>query len=186
MVDDAFRLNGLARYWPILAFAASGAMLAAAHAFEYFGQDAPCRLCLRQRDVYWASLAMAGTGWILFLAKPGTRFLTALNTMLALVFLTEAVVAGFHAGVEWDFWPGPAGCSALGDGDSIRNMTLGGLNNPIAIGDCGEAPWRILGLSMAGWNMLAALGLSIVSFAAARRVASAGDELQSRPGGAKA
>ena len=36
-------------------------MLATAHAFERFAYLAPCQLCLRQREVYWAAVAMAAT-----------------------------------------------------------------------------------------------------------------------------
>jgi len=32
---------------------------------------------------------------------------------------------------------------------------------------CDQAAWRWLGLSMAGWNALCALGLTVASFAAA-------------------
>jgi disulfide bond formation protein DsbB len=45
--------------WPMLALAASLAMLAAAHAFEKFGNMPPCALCLHQREAYWAAVAVS-------------------------------------------------------------------------------------------------------------------------------
>ena len=45
--------------WRLCALLASAAMLATAHAFETFGGLAPCQLCLRQREVYWAAAAVA-------------------------------------------------------------------------------------------------------------------------------
>jgi disulfide bond formation protein DsbB len=155
--------------WPILAILASLAMLLGAHAFEIVGKFAPCPLCLRQRDVYWAAVAMAVAGLILWQRKPANRYLVALNTMLGLVFLTSAVVASYHAGVEWKFWAGPSGCSgAITD---IGNIDLiDTLSKPIATVSCVDAPWRMFGMSMAGYNAMVSIGLSIFSFVAARTV----------------
>ncbi|MEM7663904.1 MAG: disulfide bond formation protein B [Pseudomonadota bacterium] len=151
--------------WPLLAILASVAMLAGAHAFEAIGKMAPCPLCLRQRDIYWAAIAMAATGLILWQREPASRKLIALNVMLGLVFLTGAVVAGYHAGVEWKFWQGPAGCSG-GVGD-ISNIDLSSaLDRPIATVSCTDAPWRMLGISMAGYNSAISAALAVVSFAA--------------------
>ncbi|MEO1476740.1 MAG: disulfide bond formation protein B [Pseudomonadota bacterium] len=152
--------------WPLLAILASVAMLAGAHAFEVFGKMAPCPLCLRQRDVYWAAIAMAATGLILWQRQPEGRKLIALNVMLGLVFLTGAVVAGYHAGVEWQWWRGPDGCSGGGVGD-ISNIDLSAaLGQPIATVSCTEAPWRMFGISMAGYNAAISAGLALLSFAA--------------------
>lgn len=153
--------------WPILAILASLAMLAGAHAFEIFGKMAPCPLCLRQRDVYWAAMAMAAAGLVLWQRKPANRYLVALNTMLGLVFLTGAIVATYHAGVEWKFWAGPAGCSG-GGATGIEDIDLlATLGKRIATVSCSEAPWRMFGISMAGYNALASAALALVSFAAA-------------------
>ncbi|MEO0981913.1 MAG: disulfide bond formation protein B [Pseudomonadota bacterium] len=153
--------------WPTLALLASAGMLAAAHGFEILGKLDPCPLCLRQRDVYWAALAMSATGLILWNMRSTARFLSALDLMLGLVFLTSAVVAGYHAGVEWGWWEGPTGCSATPDPDTIVGMDLGGsLDQPVATAACEDAPWRMLGLSMAGWNALVSAGLAVLSFSA--------------------
>ena len=42
--------------WRLCAVLVAAGMLATAHAFETFGGYAPCTLCLRQREVYWAIL----------------------------------------------------------------------------------------------------------------------------------
>ncbi|MEO0883501.1 MAG: disulfide bond formation protein B [Pseudomonadota bacterium] len=169
--------SSLARYltgpsWPLLAILASVAMLAGAHAFEAIGKMAPCPLCLRQRDVYWAAIAMAATGLILWQRGPAGRKLIALNVMLGLVFLTGAVVAGYHAGVEWDWWQGPAGCSGGGVAD-ITNLDLtAALDRRIATVSCTEAPWRMFGISMAGYNAAISAGLAALSFAASSFVST--------------
>lgn len=158
--------------WPILAGIASLAMVAAAHAFQEFGQMYPCDLCLRQREVYWAALAMAGTGLALWRIKPGRRFLIALNVLLGMVFVTGAIVAAYHVAVEWGFII--TGCG--GAPVDITNIDMGSLDQPMAVGNCSEVPWSMLGISMAGWNALISLGLAVLSFYAARLT-----QLQGRP-----
>ena len=151
--------------WPVLALMASLAMLGAAHAFQQFGNMFPCELCLRQRDVYWAAAAMALTGLVLARIQPRQRFLVALNVLLGMVFVTGTIVAGYHVAVEWGFIE--AGCSAAG-GVDVTNLDMGDLDKPMVVGNCGEVPWSMLGISMAGWNALISAGLAICSFYAAR------------------
>lgn len=151
--------------WPAIALIVSAAMLGAAHAFEHFAYLLPCQLCLRQREVYWAAIAMAATGLVLWNIRQNRRFLVAFNVMLALVFLTGAVVAGYHAGVEWGFWPAPTGCGAQAV-DAI-NIDLSGIDERTATASCEDAAWTMLGLSMAGWNALASTVFAGLSFVAA-------------------
>lgn len=155
--------------WPMVAILASLAMLAGAHAFEEIGKMAPCPLCLRQRDVYWAAMAMALVGLVWWQRRPANRYLVALNVMLGLVFFTGAVVATYHAGVEWKFWEGPAGCSGGGNID-ITNINLSELlKDRIATVSCSDAPWRMFGISMAGYNAAASVVFAGFSFLAARK-----------------
>ena len=151
--------------WPLIALVISLAMLGTAHAFERFAFLLPCPLCLRQREVYWAAVAMAATGLILWNIRNNRRFMVAFNVMLGLVFMTGAVVAVYHAGVEWAWWPAPSGCT--GDAVDVMALSLDGLDERTATASCTDAAWRMLGLSMAGWNALVSLGLAAVSFVAA-------------------
>src|SRR5436305_15047939 len=95
--------------WLVVALASSAAMLAVAHAFETFGHMAPCSLCLKQREVYWAAMALAAVGLALSLAR--SRLTAVFCAVLALLFAYGAGLAVYHAGAEWKFWPGPASCS---------------------------------------------------------------------------
>jgi len=47
------------------------------------------------------------------------------------------------------------------------NVDIGAIDERTATASCLDAPWRMLGLSMAGWNALVSLGLALVSFRAA-------------------
>jgi disulfide bond formation protein DsbB len=80
-------IRRLTAWQALIAALASGLLLAIAHGFETFGGLAPCTLCLKQREVYWAALAvgLAGTGLYRVTGlQPARRVLAAL---LAVVFL---------------------------------------------------------------------------------------------------
>ena len=163
--------------WPIVAAIGSFMILLTAHAFERFGNMPPCPLCLRQREIYWALISMVAVGLFLWMVRPNPRFLVALNVLVGLVFLTGAVVAGFHAGVEYGWWPAPAGCAAgTLDASAMATATSGGLlgelEKPQFAPACTYAPWSF-GLSMAGWNAVMSLGLAVLSFFAAQWTADA-------------
>lgn len=150
--------------WPVAAIIVSALMLAAAHAFETFGKLYPCPLCLRQREVYWALIAMTLTGLALWRLRPTRRFLIALNVLVGLVFGVGAVVAFYHSGVEWRIFPAPAGCVGAGP---IDIMAIGPIDEPMDVPSCTDAPFYILGLSMAGWNGVISVILAAASFIAA-------------------
>jgi disulfide bond formation protein DsbB len=162
-------LTPILERWRLAALLASAAMLAIAHGFETFGGYAPCTLCLQQREVYWAAMALAAAGMALVRLPGGSRWRQATCWLLALVFLAGAGLAAYHAGVEWKFWPGPTACSGGGGGvsaDDLKDLLAGAKVRGPA---CDQAAWVFAGLSMAGWNALISLGLTGLSVAAARR-----------------
>jgi disulfide bond formation protein DsbB len=154
--------------WRLVALLASGAMLAIAHAFQTFGGLAPCELCLKQRTVYWVAAAVAALAMIAVRTPGGPRLRQASCWLLALVFLTGAGVAAYHAGAEWKFWPGPASCSG---GGTVTVAALKDLMNGggVKMPACNKPAWVFLGISMAGWNVVASLILAALSAAAALR-----------------
>jgi disulfide bond formation protein DsbB len=158
--------KSLLDHWPLAAACASAAMLAAAHAFETFGHLNPCHLCLLQRDVYWTSLSVGVVGFVLGYMRFGWARRTA-DGLLALIFLGGMGLAAYHAGVEWKWWPGPASCT--GGGTVTAGQLSAFLNGSKAtIVQCDEAAWRMFGVSMAGYNALISLGLTVVSVLAVR------------------
>jgi disulfide bond formation protein DsbB len=155
--------------WRLCAVLASTAMLATAHAFQTFGGYAPCTLCLRQREVYWAALGLGIAFMVLVRLPGGPRWRQLTCWVLGLVFLVGVGVAVYHAGAEWKFWPGPEACASTGGGvnaAALEDFLAGATVRPPA---CDEAPWVFAGLSMAGWNALVSLGLVALSVLAALR-----------------
>ena len=147
---------------------AAGATLAGAWAFEWFGY-APCELCLQQRYAYYLGAPLAALAAAAFAAKWKRTGAFGL-ALVAAMFLANSVFGAWHAGVEWGFWTGPQGCSgaftkALDASDFMRQLETTKLVR------CDEVAIRILGLSLAGWNGLVSLGISMLASFGAWRAA---------------
>lgn len=160
-------LNGWAGRWPIAAGLASAALLAGAHAFETFGKLAPCILCLRQRETHWAVLAVAALVLIAGRVRPTPLVKRLGAAALGVAFLVAAGWAGYHVGVEFKWWPGPAACAAGGAKDLSASAIAAALGQAQKVIRCEDVAWSMLGISMAGWNGLVSAGLAIASFAIA-------------------
>jgi disulfide bond formation protein DsbB len=161
----------LTRWWTAFALAASLALLGAAHAFQHFGDLAPCNLCLKQREVYWGAVAIALVATLWHLISRGSRGTPRIAAfLLAVVFATGAVTAVFHLGGEMDWWDLPATCSGGGgvnlEGLAALALGTGPIEAPVM---CDAVTWRFLGLSMAGWNALISAALAVFSLLAAKR-----------------
>ena len=153
------------RLVPALIVAVSLGALAAALASQYWGDLQPCVLCIYQRYAY---LGAAAFGLLGLIAGPRTGARRAAVALAGLAFLTGAAIAAFHVGVEQQWWRGTAECHgpAFDPNASIaelRKQLLGTRFIP-----CDEVPWSLFGISMAGYNVLASLGLALASFWAAR------------------
>jgi disulfide bond formation protein DsbB len=155
--------------WRLTALVSSALMLAIAHGFETFGGLAPCTLCLRQREVYWVAATVALVGMAVVRLPRGRRWRWLFDAALALIFAVGMATAIYHAGAEWKFWPGPSTCSASGGGASasaMADLLNGAKIKPPA---CDKAAWVFLGISMAGWNALISLKLTVLSLMAMAR-----------------
>jgi disulfide bond formation protein DsbB len=158
-----FALSPAAAGW--LAAGLAAATIAGAWIFEFFGY-APCELCLEQRWAYYIGvpLAVAAAAVCSVRPRPGAWLLA----LVGLVFVGSAVFGAWHAGVEWGFWPGPAGCTgsasqkAADMNDFLRQM------EGTKLVRCDEMAIRILGLSLAGWNAVVSLVIAGLAFAGAR------------------
>jgi disulfide bond formation protein DsbB len=146
-MDRLKAANGFAA----LAGVGCAGLLTAALGFQFLGGLAPCPMCVWQRWPHVAGVALAGAFWLL-----GWRTLAGLG---ALAMLGNAGLGLFHVGVEQRWWEGPATCvSGSVQGLSTDELMAQILNAPVV--RCDEIAWSWLGVSMAGWNALASLGLA--------------------------
>jgi disulfide bond formation protein DsbB len=150
-----------------LALLAAAAVILAALAFEHFGGYDPCPLCLQERYAYYAGIPLLVLALVL-LSLGAPRAAAAVFLVVALGFLANAGLGAYHAGVEWKFWPGPDTCAATARPLSTGGGVLEQLEKTRVI-RCDEAPWHFLGLSFAGWNMVASLVLAVGAATAARK-----------------
>ena len=141
------------------------ATIAAALAFEHLGGYTPCALCLIERYAYYAGIPLAVAAFFLArAARPGLAAL--LLALCGLGFLINTGIGIYHSGIEWKWWPGPEACSA-GALAPLSGNLLDALENARAV-SCSDAPWRLLGLSFAGWSAVISLGLAGLSFLGVR------------------
>lgn len=145
--------------WPLFALAASALMLAAAHASERLGGLAPCMLCLEQRNVHWGVIAIALAALVTLRFRRQAAPLA--DSLLGLVFLASAAIAAYHVAVEQGW------VIAQCDAARLDDITAFGAGGSLEVPACDEIAFSFLGVSMAGWNALASLGLAGLSFFAA-------------------
>jgi disulfide bond formation protein DsbB len=148
----------------LLIAAASIAILAAVWIFQGMGY-APCELCLTQRYAFYAAIPLALL--TAFLAGRSAHGLARAGfALLALVFVASAVLAAYHAGVEYHWWAGPTACTG-GPGSLDVNDLVKALDS-VKVVRCDEVQLRIAGLSLAGWNVIASAVLAVYAALAAR------------------
>ena len=161
--------NVLVRRAPWVLLGVSGAVLAVALASEYVFGLLPCALCLYQRWIYVIVIAL---GLMALLSAPDSPARAVLLAASAITFLGGAVIAGFHVGVEAQWWPGIPACDYVAPlrGDSAADMRLALLRSPVV--SCDVAQWRLLGVSMAGYNLLISIALAAACAFAAWRISA--------------
>jgi disulfide bond formation protein DsbB len=163
-----FPLSGLSlRSLLLLSALASFLLLATALVGQYGFGLYPCHLCIYQRIPYALIIPIGLIG--AFFVKSG-RVKYALIVVCALLFLLDAVIAGYHTGVEQGVFTGPTSCSSNSSGEkTLEELRAEIMNAPLV--SCSQAMIYVLGLSMAAWNMIAAtiIFLSIIFILAKNR-----------------
>lgn len=116
------------------------ALLGGAYVSQYVFGLYPCEMCWWQRYPHFAGLGLAA---LAFAAPPERLWLG----LAALAILASGLIGGFHAGVEYGWWPGITGCARIGGVDVLDPAAA-----PLI--RCDEAPWDLFGISLAGFNFL--------------------------------
>ena len=128
----------------LLALAVPAGLLGGAYVSQYGFGLYPCEMCWWQRWPHFLALALAAAAFVV----PRPR---ALIGLAALAILVSGAIGLFHAGVEYKWWPGITACAAIlsDEGGSALEQIM---NTPLV--RCDEAPWRLFGISLAGYNFL--------------------------------
>ena len=147
---------------------AMAAVVGTALGFEHIAGYIPCKLCLEQRTPYYIGvplMALAALSSTLHWPAWMTRGLLLAGGLLMAWSLYMGV---HHSGVEWGWWAGPADCGVVEAPPSTGGGVLAAIDTVIPP-SCDKAALRVLGLSFAGWNALASLGLMVVALRGALR-----------------
>lgn len=138
----------------------AGTTILAALAYEYVGGYVPCELCYRQRWAYYIGIPAALVALLFVRSRPA---LAAVGlAVVGVAFLLNTGLGIHHSGVEWGWWPGPAGCSGGVQVSSDTTALIESLRNGEIV-RCDEPAFRFLGLSFAGWNAVISLALAALA-----------------------
>ena len=147
-------------------FVVAFATIAGAWIFEAFGY-LPCELCLQQRWAYYVGVPLAALTALVAWRGPATAA-RILLVLLGLIFAGSAVFGTYHAGVEWGFWPGPAGCTGALPAKAGDMADFMSQLQTTRVVRCDAVAIRILGLSLAGWNAVISAFMTMVALVGAR------------------
>ncbi|WP_173933522.1 disulfide bond formation protein B [Chelativorans sp. Marseille-P2723] len=154
------RLQTLSASFLALGMAAT---VGTALAFEHIGGYIPCKLCLEQRIPYYIGAPLMLVALASARLRGPALFTRGLLLAGALLMLWSAGLGAYHAGVEWKWWEGPADCGAVAANISTSAENLLEQLNAFVPPACDEAAGRFLGLSFAGWNVIASSILAVIA-----------------------
>jgi len=118
----------------------------------------PCHLCLVQRWPYYFGIAAAALA--LGTAHTRPRLNRALLGAAGAGFLGGLALAVHHSGVELHWWAGPSGCTGAAAPLAASMDAFVQELARTSVVRCDEVSFRLLGLSLANWNLAASLGLA--------------------------
>ena len=135
-------------------------MLGAALLSQYWGGLAPCELCLKERGP-WAVASVIALVATMAGNRPAMPWVALL---LGLVFAAGSALAFYHVGVEKHWFAGPSACTApAGTPTTLEALKAQLLHQqPVR---CDEPAWTLLGISLAGWNLVASLAMAGICLA---------------------
>lgn len=139
------------------------ATVGSALGFEHIGGYIPCALCLMQRNPYYIGIPVGILATLSFMLRLPSWVGRVLLVAIAILMIVGAGMGVYHAGVEWQFWEGPASCSISAAGASAGAGDILSQLNKVHGPSCTEATLRVLGLSFAGWNVVASIVLAAIA-----------------------
>ncbi len=154
------------RTLPLFVLVTSAIVMATVLLAQYWRGLAPCELCLTERWPWDVAIVIAFVATMV-----GSRAaLPWVALFLAAVFVVGSALAFYHVGVEQHWFAGPSACTDTGTPTTLADLKAQLMRQqPVR---CDEPAWTFLGISLAGWNMLASLvmaGICVAAFLGSRR-----------------
>ncbi len=130
------------------------ALLAGAWGSQLIGGLYPCEMCHWQRWPHYGAVVVAALAFVI----GGPAIKRTLVAGAAALIAVSGLIGVFHAGVEYHWWQGITACSTTitGQGLTPDQMLKQILAAPVI--RCDAAQWRLIGISLAGWNAILSLG----------------------------
>ncbi len=140
----------------LVAFAVGGlslALITGALGFQYLGGYPPCEICHWQRWPHIASAIVGLGGWgLVQTGKLDRRWEGPIAWTAVFCVAVAGAIGVYHAGIEWHWWKGPTTCTGP------RFDYVGTIDFKARVVMCDRAAWRLLGMSLAGYNATLSLG----------------------------
>ena len=116
----------------------------------------PCIFCLYQRAPY-ALLILCSSAAIAFPKWQERAF-----KLTMLIVLSSIALSSYHSAIEMGIVTPPSACRTAIDYGAMSIEQIKNHVNQDQLGDCSKPALKILGISMAGWNLI--LNLCLFSF----------------------
>lgn len=120
---------------------------------QHIGGLVPCDLCYKQRWPYYIGIPLLLWAGFTIHARP-------LFLLVSLIFLGGTILAAYHTGVEYGWWAGPSACAGTGMPSNLGDLELA-LSQ--AVVRCDAPAFTLFGISMAGYNALVSVTLTLLS-----------------------
>jgi disulfide bond formation protein DsbB len=135
--------------------------------FQHIGGYIPCMLCLEQRIPFYIGVPMMAIAFASAVLRGPPVLTRGLLLAGGLLMVWSLFLGGRHAGVEWGWWAGPVDCGMVATPEVTGGRGVLDAIDAIVPPSCDVAAGRFLGLSFAGWNVVASLFLGVIAFTAA-------------------
>ena len=148
-----------------IAFGLPLLLLAGALGAQYLGGLYPCEMCHWQRWPHYSAVLIAGGA----LVVPGREMRRSLVLIAALLIALSGAIGVFHAGVEYHWWNGFTACTTTVSmaGTTAAEHLAAIMNAPMV--RCDSPQWKLLGISLAGFNAIFSLAGAFTIFALMRK-----------------
>jgi len=122
----------------------------------------PCVLCIYQRVPYFITTGLGVIGLATLYREEWINYAAYVIFFTAITFFVGGVIAFYHVGVEQHWWASALeGCAVEFEKGSIEELKA--MIDKKIPARCDEIPWSFLGVSMAGYNVLASLILAFLT-----------------------